>query len=874
MSTRKDLQHYPYMNASLPVEERVADLLSRMSLEEKVRQLDIYSGNEISDSVEGLNADALNYEKMEKVSAGIGIGCIQNRNSKAETANKIQEYIIQNSRLGIPVLFSEEGLHGFGWRGCTVLPQQVALASTFEPELGYKQARIIASEARSFGIHEVWAPVLDLAREIRWGRVEEGYGEDPYLGSLFAESMVKGLQTDDLTRPDAVVSEPKHFTGYGAPRGGHNCAPAMMGQFDNAFFCLPVFEAAFQAGAMNTMCSYNSIDGVPVAGDHSLLTGVLRDKWGMKGFVRSDMTAVSMLHTCHYVAESKREAIKMGLEAGVDMQLYDFPHDIYQDSIIDLVKSGEVDEKVVDTAAGRVLTVKFAVGLFENPYTDTELSSKVVHCEEHVQTALEIARKSITLLKNSKNTLPLKKDIGKIAVIGPSADVPRYGDYSSPVVPEHAVTLLQGIKNIVSDKTELIYAKGCEILESDLMPLPDKWLKDHAGNDGLLGEYYNSLSFEGEPACVRNDRQINFNWIYTKPADGVNADNFTVRWTGKIKPDVTVDGYIGLSSMDSMRLWVDGKMLVDGWGDHDANQMVAFQFVKGEEYDVKVEYLNDSRGVRVILGYSLGNNDMDAAVKAAEAADVAIVAVGDNEQTSGENLDRADLNLPGRQLELVKKIYETGTPVVLVLQNGRPLSITWEAEHLDAIIEAWFVGEQGGNAMAEVIFGDVNPAGRIPMSFPRSVGQLPVFYNRRPFYGHKYVEMDWLPLYPFGFGLSYTTFAYSDLDISAKEIAPDGEVNVSFNVTNTGAVAGEEVAQLYIRDEFSSTVRPCKELAGFKRIHLEKGETKRITLTLGYRQLRTLTRNYEWVVEPGKFEVMVGPNSDDAPLTGEFFVRK
>lgn len=872
MKTREDLKQYPYMNNNLPIEERIKDLVSRMTLEEKVRQLDIYSGNEISDTKNSINVGNIDFDKLEKISSRIGIGCLQNRNSNAKTNNIIQKYIIENTRLGIPVLFSEEALHGLIWPDCTVFPQQIALASTFDTELAYRQGRAIATECRSFGIHETWSPVIDLARDPRWGRVEEGYGEDTYLASRLAESMVKGLQLDDLTRQDTIIAEPKHFSGYGAPRGGLNCAPAMMGKHEHAFYCLPIFEAAFKAGALNTMCSYNSIDGTPVACDRSLLTGVLREEWGMPGFVRADMTAVAMLYTCHYVADSPREAIRMGLEAGVDMQLYDFPHDVYQENIIDLVQKGDIDQSVVDISASRVLRVKFMLGLFENPYTNEELSAKVVHCDEHVQTALDVARKAICLLENKSNILPLKKDINSIAVIGPSGAVPRFGDYSTPGECKSSVSLLDGIKATVSDKTKVSYAKGCSILESEVMPIPDGWLKDEEGKDGLKGEYYNSTSFEGEPAHVRNDKQINFNWIYSKPAEGVNADKFSVRWTGKIVPDQTFDGFIGLSSMDSMRLWIDNQLIVDGWEDKDANEMKSFKFVNGEEYNVKIEYLNDQRGVRVIFGYSLEKADMEAAVEVAKRAEVAIIAVGDSEKTCGENLDRADLNLPGRQLELVKKIYETGTPIILVLQNGRPLSITWEAEHIPAIVEAWHIGEQGGKAIADVLFGDVNPAGHLPISFPKSVGQIPVHYNRRPFGGTKYIEMDWMPLYPFGYGLSYTNFEYSNLELSDEKIPSNGTIQVSFNVTNIGECGGEEVAQVYIHDTCSSVVRPYKELAGFKRIYLDKGETKKVSVELGYNQLRVLNPKFEWVVEPGKFEVMAGPNSANLPLKGEFYV--
>ncbi len=867
---REDLKDYPFADKNLNIEERILDLISRMTLEEKVRQLDIYSGAEVlTDSKMPAIFDG---DKYKELYGELGIGCLQIRYSSAKLNNQIQEYNIKNTRLGIPVLFSEETLHGLVWPEATIFPQQIALAGTFEPDLAYKQGRAIASEVRSLGVHEGWSPVLDLARDPRWGRVEEGYGEDTYLGAKFAYKMVEGLQGNDLTRNNSIVSEPKHFSGYGAPSGGLNCGPAMFGRRDHVNYCLPIFEAAFNAGALNTMCSYNTIDGVAVAGDKELLTDVLRNELGMKGFVRSDMTAIRMLHTCHYAAKSDREAIKMGIEAGVDMQLYDYPHEEYQNTLIDLVNTGEITEEVINISCSRVLRVKFMLGLFENPFTDETLSERVVNCREHKEIALEVAEKSICLLKNQNNILPLKKSIKNIAVIGPSAAVCRFGGYSSASSVERGITLLDGIKSLVSKDTKVVYNSGCNILDTDIKPIPQNWLRDADGKSGLTGEYFNNLDFSGEPVCTRVDRMINFNFIYSKPAAGVNADKFAVRWSGTLLTDCSFKGCIGLSTMDSMRLWIDNNLVVDGWEGLNANQMIDFDFVQGKEYQIRIEYKNDQRGARVIFGYNNGRLNMDEAIRIAQNADVAIVAVGDSEETCGENFDRADLGLPGKQLDLVKAIHATGTPVVLVLQNGRPMSITWENDNIPAIIEAWHIGEQGGMAISKVIFGDVNPAGRLPMSFPKSVGQIPVHYNRCPFSATKYVEMDWLPLYPFGYGLSYTNFEYSNIRLSKAEININETVDVMFDVTNAGDCHGEEVAQLYIHDEYSSVLRPYKELAGFKRIYLEKGERKTVILTLGYEQLRVLNKEFKWVVEEGKFEVMVGNNSANILLTGEFNV--
>jgi len=869
-----------YKDSSLSIDERIEDLIRRMTIEEKVRQLDQYGNAEIvTKKIAFSNEDnsgemIIQWDKVEEVIGKLGVGSIQNRNSYAQINNELQKYALEKTRLGIPILFSEEGLHGLLKPGCTIFPQQIALASTWEPKLAEQVGHSIAAETRSFGMHEVWGPVIDLARDPRWGRVEETYGEDTYLSSRFAVAMVKGMQGNDVSQPDRVVSEPKHFSAYGVPEGGINCAPATIGSHEHHAYYLPVFEAAFtEGGAFNTMCSYSSVDGVPCSANHHLLTEVLRKQWKMPGFVRSDMCCISMLHVGHNVADTNEEAIRQALEAGVDMQLFDFSHEFYQSTIIKMVAEGIINEAIVDQAVSRVLRVKFMLGLFENPYTDTELSKKVVRCEKHQNIALEVARKGICLLKNERDVLPLKKDIGTIAVIGPSAAKPRLGDYC--VAPEgfHAITLLDGIKKIVSYQTKVNYSKGCGIMESDMMVVPKHWLKNEDGSQGIIGQYFNNDSMKGEPVLTRVDDQVNFNWIYTKPSEVVDANLFSVRWTGRLIPDKSFKGYLGTSSMDSMRLWVNGNLIVDGWGEKkDATQMKPFQFEEGKEYGIILEYCKDARGVRVMLGWSYGNDDIEEAVKVATNADVAIVALGDSEETSGENLDRADLNLPGRQLELLKAIYATGTPVILVLLNGRPLSITWEAEHVIAIVEAWFPGEKGGLAIAEVLFGDINPAGRLPISFPKSVGQLPVYYSRKPAGGKSYVEMDKQPLYPFGFGLSYTNFAYDNLKISPNKIKSNEKITVTFDVTNIGKCVGEEVAQLYVCDCYSSVVKPAKELKGFKRICIQPGEKITLSFELGPKELRTLTTKLQWVVEPGQFNVMVGPNCEDIKLMGAFYV--
>lgn len=870
-----------YKNAALSVAERVADLLSKMTLDEKIRQTDQFYTNDFTQRTPNGRIEEIQWDLLKKSTQGMSVGSVQLRGASPKLANELQRYAVEHTRLGIPFLFSEEALHGMFDQQATCFPQQIGLAGTFEPELGRQMGRAIAAEARAYGVHETFSPVMDLTRDPRYGRVEESFGEDTYLCGEFAREIVKGMQGDSLSRPDTIAAEPKHYVGYGTPVAGLNCAPSAMGRHDIFAWCLPVFEEAFvKGGAWNTMCSYNAIDGTPVASDHELLTEVLRGQYHMPGFVRSDMTAVLRLYGSHYTAKDKTDAIRQGMEAGVDLQLYDFTHEEWAQGIRHLIESGQMAEEVLDTACGRVLKLKFALGLFETPYVDEDLYNMTADCEAHQRTALEIARKSICLLKNDRKLLPLSEKYQTIAVVGPGADEPVLGDYCTDFEPSHMVTVLDGIRRHAGEGRTILYEKGCSYLGESIQPVPSAWLVDEEGALGLTGRYYNGWERKGEPVITRNDPMIRFNWIYAKPYPDLQADRFSVVWTGRLKVPESFEGCIAIPGQDSMRLYVDGKLLIDGWHQGGCaktgeERIADFVFEAGRAYDIRLEFCNDARGARVLFGYHRGREDWKPALELVRKADVAVVCLGDNVETSGENFDRTDLALPGKQLDFLKEIAAAKTPVVLVLQNGRPLSLTWEQENIPAILECWFPGEKGGLAIGEILFGKTMPSGRLPMSFPKSVGQVPCNYNRLPGGGVRYVEMDWNPLYPFGYGLTYTTFAYSDLEVegdglSAQAVEQGETVQIAFNVTNTGQCFGEETAQVYLRDMVSSTVKPMRELAGFEKIPLQPGESRRVMISVGYRQMRTLDRNYEWHVEPGSFQVMVGDNAANMLLTGRF----
>jgi beta-glucosidase len=688
-----------------------------MTLEEKVRQLDLYSGatalvDKHTDSTHAAPAAVFLPEKAQSLWGSLGVGGIHDLNATPEQSNAIQKWVIEHSRLGIPALFIEEALHGFD-KG-TVFPAPINLAATWNRKLAEQTGAAIAAEARPTGVDMILAPVLDVAREPRWGRVEEDFGEDPYLTGQLGLAYVRGAQGTNLNSDHSVVAEPKHFAGHGSPEGGTNTSPVHIGERELRTVMLKSFEPAFREGhAMGVMAAYHEIDGIPVTADPLLFKKILRQEWGFQGFVLSDLGAIRRLYDVHRVAASPKAASCLAIQSGVDMQFYDFPHDVFQKALIDCLHEGSLSKTDMDRAVGSVLRVKFLLGLFDDPLVDPSLNTRVYRSQDHLAVSLESARESMTLLKNDGALLPLSKSLQRIAVIGPNAEVARYGDYEEESNGLH-ISMLQGIRELV-------------------------------------------------PKAV------------------VTFDS------GK---------YIG------------------------------------------------------------------AALATTKDADVVILGLGEWQGISGEGFDRSNLELPGNQQQLLEAVVATGKPVVLALQNGRPLTIGWAKDHVPAILEAWYAGEFGGRAIAETLFGDNNPAGRLTVTFPRSVGQLPVFYNSHGSRGRKYVDDDGKPLFPFGFGLSYTTFRYDTLKVQAPAPGSHGPVHVSVNVTNTGEREGDEVAQLYVRQDVSSVSTPSRSLKDFSRIHLKPGETKAVTFQVPQMQLALWNANGKWTVEPGSYTFWLGGSSE------------
>ncbi|HYP29652.1 MAG TPA: glycoside hydrolase family 3 N-terminal domain-containing protein [Blastocatellia bacterium] len=741
-----------YRDARLPVERRVADLVGRMTLEEKVAQLSclwVKKPQQIDEPGNFSFPDRGDFSP-EKASVVLknGIGHIARQRERKDArasavfANAVQKFLAEKTRLGIPAIFHDEALHGHMAKGGTHFPQPLALAASWDTELVRRVFTAAALEVRARGGHQVLGPNLDLAREPRWGRTEETYGEDPYLASRMGVACIKALQGPGPgVGREHVIATGKHYAAHGQPEGGTNIAPANYSERIIREVFLPPFEAAVkEAGLMSVMPSYNEIDGVPSHASRFLLEKVLRREWGFTGLIVSDYDGIAQLYTRHRVAADKAEAAKLALEAGVDVELPD--PDCYQ-TIPQLIAEGKLSESALDRAVGRILKAKFLLGLFENPYVDPERAAKLANSQPHRELAAEAARRSIVLLKNEKNVLPLDPGrLRSIAVIGPNADRAHLGGYSDD--PMRGVSLLDGIRSKVGSRVKVNYAKGCNI---------------------------------------------------------------------------TVEGG-------------------DWWADKAR--------------------LPDPSGEAKLIA---------EAVQAARASDAVVLALGGNEDTNKEAWaenhlgDRDSLELVGQQNELVRAVLEAGKPTIVFLINSGPLSINYIAENAPAILEGFYLGQETGVAAADVLFGDYNPSGKLPVSFPRSVGQLPIYYNQKPTAKRGYLFTSKEPLFAFGHGLSYTTFEYSTPAVRPEKIGPAGQASVSVTVTNTGRVAGDEIVQLYIRDQVSSVTRPVKELKGFERITLAPGQSRTVTFTITPDKLSFLDLNMNRVVEPGLFDIMVGPDS-------------
>ena len=762
-----------YKNPSIKTDERVSDLLGKMTIEEKVGQLLCFQGWEMySKTDDGVSYSEKLKNNIDNHHVGMFWATLRadpwtqktlktglNPRLAAQATNEIQRYAVENTRLGIPILFAEECPHGHMAIGTTVVPTSIGQSSTWNPKLIEEMAAAIALEARLQGGHIGYGPVLDLAREPRWSRVEETYGEDPVLASRMGASMVKGFQGIDIGSGVNVVSTLKHFVAYGVPEGGHNSAISNIGERDLFQNFMMPFKAAVDAGALSIMTAYNSLDGIPCTSNGSLLNNIVRDEWGFNGFYVSDLGAIEGLVYSHRIAENLEQASLLSLNAGVDV---DLGGKSYQ-TLSSAIKEAKIDMTTVDSAVRRVLKIKFDMGLFENPYVDPEKAAATVRNKNHVELARKVARESIVLLKNDEQTLPLKKDIRSIAVIGPNADnmYNQLGDYTAPQDEQNVVTVLDGIKKYVGKNTMVTYVKGCDIRDTTQTNIPE----------------------------------------------AVEAAK---------NADVAIVVLGGSSARDFKTEYQD----------------TGAALIKTKETESKL-------------------SDME----------------------SGEGYDRSTLMVMGKQLELLDKVLETNTPVVVLLIEGRPLNLAGYEDKISALLTAWYPGQEGGNAISNILFGDYNPAGRLPISVSKSVGQLPVYYNNLIPERQRYVDGDSKPLFSFGHGLSYSEFEYSNLNIESHEDDGSVQIKITFELTNKGEYDGDEVPQLYIRDLVGSVVTPNKQLKDFQRIYLKSGERKTVSFNLNEEDLSLFNMKMQRVVEPGSFSIMVGAASDDIRLNDKFDVQ-
>jgi len=835
----------PYKNPSLPIEARVDDLVSRLTLEEKISQM--------------MNATPA------------------------------------IERLGIPAYdYWNEALHGVARAGtATVFPQAIGLAATWDTKLMYQVADVISTEARAKH-HEAerknqrgrydgltfWSPNINIFRDPRWGRGQETYGEDPYLTAQMGVQFVRGLQGNDPSY-FKVIATPKHYAVHSGPEPERHAFDAVAYERDLRETYLPAFRATIREGkAYSVMCAYNRTNGEPCCANTKLMKDILRGEWGFNGYVVSDCGAIYDIWKFHKFVPTEMEASVLGVKAGTDLTC----GDEYK-TLVQAVKQGLISENEINTAVKRLLTARFRLGMFDPPETVpyAQIPFSQNDTPEHRQLALKTARESIVLLKNANRTLPLKKNLKSLAVVGPNADLPEvlWGNYNG-----HASVLttpLAGIKNAVAQNTKVTYALGSTLAGEPVVPVPASALTVNGTDPGLKAEYFNNQTLSGPAVTVRTDPRIDFDWGRFNPTPELTGNNFSVRWTGKLTPPESGNYTLGFTVDDGARLYIDGKLLVDAWSSNP-NKTATKEIVleAGRSYDLRMEYFQNNREniAKLVWSYPrMTERLLEEAVQAARESEMTVAVLGISARLEGEEMnvplegfrggDRTDISLPKSQETLLKALVATGKPVVVVLLSGSALAVNWANDNVPAILEAWYPGGEGGTAVADVLFGDYNPAGRLPVTFYKSVDQLPSFtdYGMQ---GRTYRYFKGEPLYPFGYGLSYTKFGYSNLRFDAKSVKVGEPVKVSVEVTNTGEREGEEVVQLYLTDVGASAPVPIRTLVSFDRISLRPQEKRTVTFTIMPRQMSLIDAGGKRVIEPGEFAISIG--GGQTGLSGQFTV--
>jgi len=857
-----------YKNSRAPIYERVKDLLGRMTPTEKFWQLFMIPGDikpgegyKYKDGLFGFQVSAAS-AGAEGAQQMLQYNATETAVSLAKKVNKIQQFFMDSTRLGIPMLPFDEALHGLVRQGSTIFPQSIGLAATFNTSIMEAVAGAIAKESKIRGIRQILSPVINIATDVRWGRTEETYGEDPFLSSKMGVAYMKTLEDEN------IIATPKHFVAN-VGDGGRDSYPIDMNERYLSEIHYPPFKDAVQkAGARSIMTSYNSVNGSPATANDYLLNDLLKKQWGFNGFVISDAGAVGGANVLHYTAKDYPDAGKNAVNNGLDV-LFQTAQEHYT-LFIPPFLNGQINQERLDDAVSRVLRAKFELGLFETPYLDIKETEAANFEASHKKIAHQAALESIVLLKNNKGLLPITTTTESIALIGVDATEARLGGYSGPGTKK--VSIADGmIKTYGAQK--IITAAGPGRSNKSLTVIPSKYLWTTLNNqktEGLTANYFNGIDFGATPTVKRIDKNINFHWTISTPEPAINSEFFCATWTGNISAPQTGTFKIGLEGNDGYKLYINNQLVIDKWEKQSFHtELVDYNFTAGTNYPIRVEFKEPNGNATIKLIWNLGvSNTIDEkineAVAAAQKSKVAVIVVGLEE---GEFRDRASLQLPGAQEQLIQRVAATGTPTVVIIVGGSAVTMGNWIDQVNSIVDVWYPGEEGGYAVAAVLSGAYNPGGKLPITFPISEAQLPLVYNHKPTgRGDDYENLTGLPLFPFGYGLSYTTFEYSQLTIENPIAKTGDKINISFEIKNTGNRAGDEVAQIYLRDQVASVARPVQALKGFERIHLAPGASKTIKLTLLPQDFEMLNASMQTVIEPGDFTIMVGSSSRDIRL--------
>ncbi len=854
-----------YKDPKQPVEKRVQDLLSRMTPEEKFWQcfmipgdLDKATKDQYHNGIFGLQVSAGNQ------GGGVaGQMLSYNANEDGEKLvrkiNKIQKFFVEESRLGIPIIAFDEALHGLMREGATSFPQAIALAASFNPQLMKEVSNAIAKETKLRGIRQVLTPVVNLANDVRWGRTEETYGEDPFLTSIMGVNFVNSFENL------GIITTPKHFLAN-VGEGGRDSYPIHWSKRYLEETHLVPFKKVFDIGkSRSVMTAYNLLDGRPSTASKWLLTDKLKKDWVFKGFVISDASAVGGANVLHFTAKDYGDASAQSINAGLDV-IFQTEYDHYK-LFMPPFLDGRISQERIDDAVIRVLKAKFDLGLFENPYV-SEKDILELNKLQHKLLAEKSALESFVLLQNNHQTLPITQKTKKILVIGTDAVDARLGGYSGPG--NQKVSILQGIQKFTKNKNyEIQYSKGIDRDIKEFSIVKNQFLS-YNSQKGLNAQYFSNVDLTSTPAFSRIDNELSFKWTLFSPnPEKLSSDQYSVRWSGKITAPETGSYKIGLRGNDGYKLYLDGKLVIDQWKKISfSTKTIDFNFEKDKSYDIVVEF-HEERGeanVELIWNYGIPDyqKDFNKALDLAKTADYIIITAGIHE---GEFQDRAMLSLAGNQERFIQEVSNLNKPTAVLLVGGSAIKTTHWKDKVGAILEVWYPGEEGGNAVAKILFGEANPSGKLPITFPMEEGQLPLNYNHHPTgRGNDYHDLSGEPLYPFGFGLSYTSFAISELNLNKSTFSKNETIICKVKVTNTGSKAGSEVVQLYVRDLVASVSRPIIELKGINKVYLEPDESKVVEIKLAVDDLEFLDEEMNWKVEAGEYRIMVVNSSKNLPL--------